>query len=95
MNTSKLDDQDSKLFNLAVWHEEPPEIFFSKNARMLDSPKRVETYVYPKMFNINFPGLGTLRLVIWTISIFSNIFKDVLIMFCPGSGLSKFAHLAI
>ena len=68
MKTSKLEDQYTKLFNLAFWPEEPHEIhFFETNVGIPDSTKMVGgKELFARISETYFPALGTLRLAIWT-----------------------------
>ena len=63
MKTSKIEDQHTQLFALALWLDEPLEIIFFEKKHMLvqkmvDNMSKI--VVSQKMSEINFPGLGTL-----------------------------------
>ena len=61
VKTSKLEDQYTKLFNLALWPEEPPEIHFFEKCWSKKSSKNHQKIFFPKRSKIHFYGLGTLR----------------------------------
>jgi len=48
VKTSKFEDQYTKLFNLAVWPEEPPEIRLFETFWNFGFPNIVENYVSRK-----------------------------------------------
>ena len=56
VKTSKLEDQYTKLFNLALWPEEPPEIHFFEKCWSKKSSKNHQKIFFPKMSGNLFPG---------------------------------------
>ena len=55
MKTSKLEDQYTKLFNLALWPEEPPEIHFFEKCWSKKSSKKSSKNIFPENVQNPFP----------------------------------------